>query len=137
MINKYADLILLLDFSSQVFTTTLIIYLLLKINHLLETNKDIISSSTKLNKETTKYRIRIPKILTVVEANADDIGRLKQQMNQVHEWLGSVLNISNFIPDKNNQIDSSPVIEELRERVKWSEELEKQKKDETDFYNGD
>jgi superfamily I DNA/RNA helicase len=138
MFNQYADLILLIATTVEALTILVVILLLIKVDNLEKINKRIIKRNITLRDENIGWRSTIPRTIRVGEANAKDIKTLSEQQQHLNKFMGQVLNISNLIPNEELGIEASDIIEELRERVKWAEELEKYKEtDEENFYKGD
>lgn len=137
MFTQYGDLFLLAGAIAVMFNTYLIIHLLKEIKELKRVNKELVDRNKKLNKVNGIWRFDAPQILRVTELNAEEIKCLKEQMDLVNKWLGDVLNISNLIPSKESGIEATDVIEELRQRRKWYEELQEKQIDESNFYQGD
>lgn len=138
MFNQYADLILLLATTVKVLTILVVIMLLIKVDKLEKINKKVIKRNTTLSDENIGWRSIIPRTIRVGEANARDIKALSEQQQHLNKYMGQVLGVSNLIPNEELGIEASDIIEELRERVKWAEELEKyQETDENNFYKGD
>lgn len=137
MLDKYAELIILILGVGLITAIVLIIILFKTIGLLRVENKLIKQENRKIKSDNSLFHTAIARILQVIQSNADEITCLRKQMNQVHQWLGEVLSISNLIRSEEAGIDSSVVIEELRQRVKWAKEREKQQTNESDFYKGD
>ncbi len=137
MFTQYGDLFLLAGAIAVMFNTYLIIHLLKEIKELKRVNKELVDRNKKLNKVNGIWRFDAPQILRVTELNAEEIKCLKEQMDLVNKWLGDVLNISNLMPSKESGIEATDVIEELRQRRKWYEELQEKQIDESNFYQGD
>lgn len=137
MFTQYADLILLMMTIIETLTIFLVIMLLNKVNRLERINKLLQSRETSIVTENVGWRTIIPKAIRVSTLNAEDIKSIKEQQALVNRWLGEVLNISNLIPAKEYGIEVSDIIEELRQRVKWQEEIERQQLNDSDFYKGD
>ncbi len=136
MLEKYADLIILILGLGLVIAIILIVFLFKAVNLLQSENKLIKRENRKIKSENTIFHTTISRILQVIQSNADEINCLRQQMNQVHQWLGEVLSVSNLIRSEKDGIDSNIVIEELRQRVKWAEEKKAQRIDDDDYYEG-
>ena len=137
MLDKYAELIILILGVGLIIAIVLIIILFRTIGFLQVENKLIKQENRKIKLDNSLFHTAITRIFQVIQSNADQIVRLREQMNQVHLWLGDVLSISNLIRSEEAGIDSTVVIEELRRRVKWAKEKEEQQIDESDFYQGD
>lgn len=137
MFNQYADLILLIATLVEVLTIILIIVLLQEVKALKETNAILKTREERAVKENLNWRAIIPKTIRLSEANAQDIKDLSGQQQILNRFVGEVLNVSNLIPNKEFGVEVSDIIEELRERVQWAQELEKYQTDNNDFYQGD
>lgn len=137
MFNQYADLILLIATLVEVLTIILIIVLLQEVKALKETNAILKTREERAVKENLNWRAIIPKTIRLSEANAQDIKDLSGQQQILNRFVGEVLNVSNLIPNKEFGVEVSDIIEELRERVQWAQELEKYQADNNDFYQGD
>lgn len=135
MFNKYIDLILSIVVIVQLIEIYLTITLSRKNNSLEKINKALRGDNLVFNKGNSMARATTSKVLNIVQLNANDINQLKLQMEQVHTLLGQVLNVSNLIPSE-GKTDTASRIEELRQLVKFSEELAKHKIDETNYYKG-
>ncbi len=141
MISKYVDLILWVSILGAMLT----IYLIFLVNNLTKELKNLRKINELLGKvngglakENKVWRVDAPKILMIGEINADDIKCLKEQVALINRWLADVLNISNLIPSKEAGIEASDIIDELKQRIKWNEEIANQRdKDESIFYKGD
>lgn len=136
MLNKYADLIILALNLGLITAITLIVVLFKKVNLLQSENNLIRRENRKIKSENSIFHATIQRILQVIQSNADEITCLRKQMNQVHQWLGEVLSVSNLIRSEKEGIDSTVVIEELRQRVKWAKEKEDRQINEDDYYRG-
>jgi|GEM_PF-6798010 len=139
MLDQYENVVLFTLFVLTLGLITaiaLIVILFKTVTLLKQENKLIKNESRKLNANNKVLHSSIARILIVVQSGADEIVCLRQQMNQVHQWLGEVLSISNLIRSEEG-IDNTTVIEELRQRVKWAEEEEHQRVDDRDYYKGD
>lgn len=139
MLEKYKDvapLILILLVIGLIASISLIVVLLNAITALKKEDALIRKENRKVNLENKKLRGTVTKILIVVQSGAEEIVCLRQQMNQVHQWLGEVLNISNLIRSEGG-IDNTVAIEELKQRVVWAEQIERQRIEDRDFYEGD
>lgn len=130
MFGRYEDVILLV--------------LILAVVALVVTIKGLRKDIDKLkgNDQTTQKRLNAlefanTRVFKVIESNADSIHFFRKQMNQVHVWLGEVLGVSNLIRNEKGEKDSSIIIEELRELVKWAKIKGKRSVDENDYYKGD
>lgn len=139
MLEKYEDVVPLILFLLAIGLITsigLIVILFNTITVLKKENLLIKKETRRVNMQNKKLRGTVTKILIVVQSGAEEIVCLRQQMNQVHQWLGEVLNISNLIRSEEG-IDNTVAIEELRQRVGWAEQIERQRVDDRDFYKGD
>lgn len=136
MFTQYADLILLISAIVQLLTMILIIALLKRVYKVENDNKNLRTENTKLYTKNVYLSTTKNKVFRAITLNAEEIECLKSQMALVNRWLGEVLNISNLIPNKEQGIEMSDIIEEWRQRIKWSEEIN-QDLDDDDFYQGD
>lgn len=136
MFTQYADLILLISAIVQLLTMILIIALLKRVYKVENDNKNLRTENTKLYTKNVYLSTTKNKVFRAIALNAEEIECLKSQMALVNRWLGEVLNISNLIPNKEQGIEMSDIIEEWRQRIKWSEEIN-QDLDDDDFYQGD
>ncbi|MEG4406416.1 hypothetical protein [Microcoleus sp. MON2_D5] len=130
MFSKYEDVILIV----------LILVVVVLVAIIINLKKDV--DKLKSNDRTTHKRLNAldfanNRVLKVIESNASSITFFRKQMNQVHIWLGEVLGVSNLIRNERGEKDSSIVIEELREAVKWAKEKAERQINETDYYKGD
>lgn len=136
MFTQYADLTLLISAIVQLLIMILIIALLKRVYKVENDNKNLRTENTKLYTKNVYLSTTKNKVFRAITLNAEEIERLKSQMALVNRWLGEVLNISNLIPNKEQGIEMSDIIEEWRQRIKWSEEIN-QDLDDDDFYQGD
>lgn len=136
MFTQYTDLILLISAIVQLLTMILIIALLKRVYKVENDNKNLRTENTKLYTKNVYLNTTKNKVFRAIALNAEEIECLKSQMALVNRWLGEVLNISNLIPNKEQGIEMSDIIEEWRQRIKWSEEIN-QDLDDDDFYQGD
>lgn len=136
MFNQYAYLILLIA-AIVIAAISLIIVLLREIKTLKETNAILRVREERAVKENIIWRNIIPKTIRLSETNAKDIKDLSEQQQILNRFVGQVLNVSNLIPNKEFGVEVSDIIEELRERVHWAQELEKYQSNNNDFYQGD
>lgn len=136
MFNQYAYLILLIA-TIVIVAISLIIVLLREIKTLKETNAILRVREERAVKENIIWRNIIPKTIRLSETNAKDIKDLSEQQQILNRFVGQVLNVSNLIPNKEFGVEVSDIIEELRERVHWAQELEKYQSNNNDFYQGD
>ena len=118
-------------------TVIIVIAILTEIKGLKQIIKELVDINKKLRDKDRKYSQEIPRIVRAIDLILEDISNNKEQIGQLHKWLGTVLNISNLIPNESEGIDAACIIDELRERVKWAEEVEKQNIDEENYYKGD
>ena len=137
MFNQYADLILLIATIVEILTIVLIVILLQEVKVLKKTNAILKAKEERAAKENISWRNIIPKAIRLGEANAKDIKDLSGQQQILNRFVGEVLNVSNLIPNKEFGVEVADVIEELRERVQWAQELAKYQADNNDFYKGD
>lgn len=137
MLSQYADLVLLIIVVTIFLLLLLVIILLNKVNNVEKENKSLRLQNTTFRTQNIFLHNTHLKMLQVVGLNVEDIKSLKQQMALVNKWLGEVLNISNLIPNKEQGIESSDIINELRQRINWYEEVGKYRIDDSDFYKGD
>jgi hypothetical protein len=72
-----------------------------------------------------KHRELPPRTLHTVEKNADEIDCLTKQVGLINHYLGVVLQISDFVVDRQDEQGSLSVMEQIRQRVKWNEEAKK------------
>ena len=117
-------------------TVIIVIAILTEIKGLKQIIKELVSINKKLRDKDRKYSQEVPRIVRVIDLILKDNSITKEQMAQLHKWLGAVLNISNLIPNESEGIDAACIIDELRERVKWAEEVDKQNIDEENYYKG-
>ncbi len=137
MLTQYADLILLIATIVEILTIFLIIVLLREIKTLKKINAISRLREERAVKENISWRSMIPKTIRIGEANAENIKTLSGQQQILNRFVGEVLNVSNLIPNKEFGVEVSDIIEELRARVKWAQELEKYQANNDDFYQGD
>lgn len=134
MLNKYVDIILS-GLILAVFLQFYLIYKLSKRNKALETtNEDLDKENIALHKEIKSINILNAKVSL---SNADKIWCLEEKMDQVHHIMANVLFVSNLIDNNGEGADRIVVIEELRQSVKYAEELSKRQVNPEDFYQGD
>ncbi|MEG3875774.1 hypothetical protein QT972_00120 [Microcoleus sp. herbarium7] len=100
-------------------------------------NKKIQEINLKLGTILSKTNTTNSRILMAFQNQENRIKCLEAQMAQVHEYLGKVLGVSKLIFFDDSLNERIDIIEELRQRVKWAEEIEKQQTDDSDFYKGD
>ena len=117
-------------------TVIIVIAILTEIKGLKQIIKELVDINKKLRDKDKKYSQEIPRIIRAIDLILEDISNNKEQIGQLHKWLGTVLNISNLIPNESEGIDAACIIDELRERVKWAEEVDKQNVDEENYYKG-
>lgn len=137
MLNKYVDSILIFLGLAAIAQFYLLFNLSRDNNKLKKINKELLDLVGIFNQGNGAARSTNSRVLTVIQSNAEDIKNLKKQMGQVHKWLGDVLGISNLIPNKEEGIDATFIIEELQQRVEWAKELERRQINEEEFYKGD
>lgn len=118
-------------------TVIIVIAILTEIKGLKQIIKELVDINKRLRDKDRKYSQEIPRIVRAIDLILEDISNNKEQIGQLHKWLGTVLNISNLIPNESEGIDAACIIDELRERVKWAEEVDKQNVDEENYYKGD
>lgn len=134
MLNKYVDLILSGLIVAVIFQFYLI-YKLSKRNKVLEqSNEDKDKENVELHKEIGSINILNAKVSL---SNVDRIWCLEEKMDQVHHIMANVLFVSNLIDNNGQGTDRIVVIEELRQSVKYAEELSKRQVNPEDFYRGD
>ena len=114
----------------------IVVAILVQLKSLKLSIKELIDINKKLKNKDKKYSQEVPRIIRVLDLILADNANTEKQMSQLHKWLGAVLNISNLIPNESEGIDAVCIIDELRERVKWAEEVEKQNVDEENYYKG-
>ena len=134
---KYDLTLIAVLFITVGLTVIIVIAILTEIKSLKQIIKELVDINKKLRDKDKKYSQEIPRIVRVIDLILEDISNNKEQIGQLHKWLGTVLNISNLIPNESEGIDTAYIIDELRERVKWAEEVEKQNIDEENYYKGD
>ena len=117
-------------------TVIIVIAILTEIKGLKQIIKELVDINKKLRDKDKKYSQEVPRIVRAIDLILEDISNNKEQIGQLHKWLGTVLNISNLIPNESEGIDATCIIDELRERVKWAEEVDKQNVDEENYYKG-
>lgn len=138
MLGKYDNLTIIILIAGMGITIPSVIVLLKVVISLSKENEKLKNKDRKVEKELSILRATITRIFAVIDSNAGSIVLLRQQMNQVHGWLGEVLSISNLIRGEGeDRIGSKEVIEELRDRVRWENEREKRQIDENEYYKGD
>ena len=113
-----------------------VIAILTEIKNLKQTIKELVDINKKLRDKDKKYAQEVPRIIRAIDLILSNVSNNKEQIGQLHKWLGMVLNISNLIPNESEGIDATYIIDELRERVKWAEEVEKRNVDEENYYKG-
>ena len=118
-------------------TVIIVIAILTEIKGLKQIIKELVDINKKLRDKDKKYSQEVPRMIRAIDLILEDISNNKEQIGQLHKWLGTVLNISNLIPNESEGIDAACIIDELRERVKWAEEVDKQNVDEENYYKGD
>ena len=134
---KYDLTLIAVLFITVGLTVIIVIAILTEIKSLKQIIKELVDINKKLRDKDKKYSQEIPRIVRAIDLILEDISNNKEQIGQLHKWLGTVLNISNLIPNESEGIDAACIIDELRERVKWAEEVEKQNIDEENYYKGD
>ena len=134
---KYDSMLIAVLFIAVGLTVIIVIAVLTEIKGLKQIIKELVDINKKLRDKDKKYSQEIPRIVRAIDLILEDISNNKEQIGQLHKWLGTVLNISNLIPNESEGIDAACIIDELRERVKWAEEVEKQNIDERNYYEGD
>ena len=117
-------------------TVIIVIAILTEIKSLKQIIKELVDINKKLRNKDKKYSQEVPRIIRVLDLILADNANTGKQMAQLHKWLGAVLNISNLIPNESEGIDAACIIDELRKRVKWAEEVDKQNVDEENYYKG-
>ena len=117
-------------------TVIIVIAILTEIKGLKQIIKELVDINKKLRDKDKKYSQEVPRMIRAIDLILEDISNNKEQIGQLHKWLGTVLNISNLIPNESEGIDAACIIDELRERVKWAEEVDKQNVDEENYYKG-
>jgi len=141
MISKYTELILWMSILGTILTGYLIflvVNLSKTVDNLTTINKLLTKENRRLDKENNLWRTDAPKILKVGELNANNIKDLKEQVFLINKWLVDVLNISSLIPAKEAGIEASDIIDQLKQNIKWNEEIARRRdEDENDFYKGD
>ncbi|MEG5173269.1 hypothetical protein [Microcoleus sp. B3-D7] len=130
MFGKYEDFIIIVLILGLIVLAVIVICLKLE-------NSKLKDTKAVQAKQIIALQFTVNRMFRVVESNADSVSLLRKQMNQVHQWLGEVLSISNLIRNEEGQKDSSIVIEELRELVKWAKVKGKRAVNENDYYKGD
>jgi len=116
----------------------LVVNLSKTVDNLTTINKLLTKENRRLDKENNLWRTDAPKILKVGELNANNIKDLKEQVFLINKWLVDVLNISSLIPAKEAGIEASDIIDQLKQNIKWNEEIARRRdEDENDFYKGD
>lgn len=133
----HGDLILMIVSVGVVLIAIIVIMLLKEIKNLKLIITELIDINTKIRKKTLDHSQDIPRLIRAVDLNVRDISNIKEQMKQVHHWLGEVLNISNLIPNEDKGISAAWIVDELRQRRKWNEELESRRIDDEEYYKGD
>lgn len=113
-----------------------VIAILTEIKNLKQIIKELVDINKKLRDKDKKYAQEVPRIIRAIDLILSNVSNNKEQIGQLHKWLGMVLNISNLIPNESEGIDATYIIDELRERVKWAEEVEKRNVDEENYYKG-
>lgn len=113
-----------------------VIAILTEIKNLKQIIKELVDINKKLRDKDKKYAQEVPRIIRAIDLILSNVSNNKKQIGQLHKWLGMVLNISNLIPNESEGIDATCIINELRERVKWAEEVEKRNVDEENYYKG-
>ncbi|MEG4149266.1 hypothetical protein [Microcoleus sp. Pol12B5] len=121
----------------EIFTIFLIVILLRDLKTVKAANAILKTREERAVKENITWRNIIPKTIRLSEANAENIKTLSGQQQILNRFVGEVLNVSNLIPNKEFGVEVSDIIEELRERVRWAQELEKYQSNNNDFYQGD
>ena len=134
---KYDLTLIAVLFITVGLTVIIVIAILTEIKSLKQIIKELVDINKKLRDKDKKYSQEIPRIVRVIDLLLANDANTEKQMSQLHKWLGTVLNISNLIPNESEGIDAACIIDELRERVKWAEEVEKQNIDEENYYKGD
>ena len=141
MISKYTELILWMSILGTILTGYLIflvVNLSKTVDNLTTINKLLTKENRRLDKENNLWRTDAPKILKVGELNANNIKDLKEQVFLINKWLVDVLNISSLIPAKEAGIEASDIIDQLKQNIKWNEEIARRRdENENDFYKGD
>lgn len=136
MLNKYAEWIVIALTLITGYNTLVNANQDKEINDLKKANLSLSKENIRLKKKNSVWRVEAPRILRIGELNASNIKDLNEQQQLLNKYLGQVLNVSNLIPNKELGIEASDIIEELRQRVRWNEEVEAQHHDEEEYYKG-
>lgn len=137
MLSEHTELILGIVIAIVGYNTLSTIGLKEQLSDVKRINTNLLKANKKLNEKNSIWRIEAPKILRVGELNANNIRDLSDQQQLLNKFVGEVLNVSNLIPSKELGIETIHIIEELRQRVQWAEEVEKHQVNDSDFYTGD
>jgi spore cortex formation protein SpoVR/YcgB (stage V sporulation) len=137
MFNKYADLILLLLILVEFLRIYSNIRLSQKNKNLKEEKQILLDAVLNSSKNNSTLKTESSRILHIMLSNAERIQRLEERHEQVDHIMSHVLHISNIIGPGEKRIDGLIIIEELRQRAKFAEELEKCQIDPQEFYQGD
>jgi len=137
MFTQYVDLILLIIVITVFLLLLLVIIVLNKVNNVEKENKSLRLQNATFRTQNIFLHNTHLKFLQAVGLNVEDISTLKQQMNLVNRWLGEVLNISNLIASKENGIETADIINELKQRIAWYEEVSQNRVSDNEFYKGD
>ncbi|TAG98742.1 MAG: hypothetical protein EAZ18_00255 [Oscillatoriales cyanobacterium] len=137
MFYIYTDVIIIVAVLGFFVIFFFVIWKYSEINILKKEVNKIKSSVLKATQRISLLEVSSVKVLNIITLNVDNIECNKQQIAQIQKYLVDVLQVSNLIGCAERDIEPSDLIEELRSRVEWAREIEKQKNaNPSEYYEG-
>jgi hypothetical protein len=138
MLFTYADAIIIVAIVEFFVILFFIFWKYSEINILKKDINRIKSWIPKGTQRISLLEVSNVKTLNIMSLSIDNIECSKQQIAQIQKYLVDVLQVSNLIGCTERDIEPSDLIEELRARVEWAREIERQKNLNTsEYYEGE